>query len=122
VSFYRYDEDRDLHALDCGGTVTLELGLARFRLLERELRARPPREGILKLLVDFRETVWADESVHRELSRITRAELLDSRERCVRVAFVDGARSGEVSENERWFHDEGRATDWLADTSQRSDR
>lgn len=122
MSFYRYDENRDLHALDCAGTVTLELGLARFQLLERELQARPPRDGVFKILVDFRKTVWADTSVHRELSRITRTEFLSSTGRRVRVAFVDGVRSGDVSENEQWFHDEDRATDWLADTPQPSDR
>jgi hypothetical protein len=50
----------------------LPTGLARLRRLSQELEARPARDGVQRLLIDFRHTVWASEDAHRQLSRATR--------------------------------------------------
>lgn len=118
-TFYRYEQDSDVHVLDCGGKVNLETGVQRLRALERELTAlrntaRPPRNGVVKLLIDFRETVWEDESVHMELSRLTRTEFgLNPGNSGIRAAIVNAHWSGEVAHNERWFLCEAAALQWL---------
>ena len=114
MSFYRYEQDSDVHIVDCGGEVSLETGLARLRALERELGARPPRDGVSRLLIDFRNTVWADENVHMELSRITRSEFgLHPDNARIRAAIVNTRWSGEISDNERWFLSDSAAMQWL---------
>jgi hypothetical protein len=114
MSFHRYDRDSDVHIVDCGGKVTLETGLARLRGLERELAARPPRDGITKLLIDFRNTVWEDESVHMKLAGITRTEFgLAPGNSSIRAAIVNTRWGGHVSDNERWFLSDAAAMQWL---------
>jgi hypothetical protein len=118
VSFYRYDQDADVHSVDCGGEVNLETGLARLRVLERELAARQPRDGVAKLLIDFRNTIWEDESVHMELSRITRTEFgLNPANSSIRAAILNTRWSGQASDNEHWFLSEAAALQWLCSRS-----
>jgi len=114
LTFYRYDQASDVHIVDCGGKVSLETGMARLRVLERELAARPPRGGVSKLLIDFRNTVFEDESVHMELSRITRTEFgLNPENSGIRAAIVNNRREGPVSDNEHWFLSDVSALQWL---------
>ena len=114
MTFYRYLEDCDVHVLDCAGNVDVPEGLARLRRLSEELDARPARDGVHRLLVDFRRTQWASEDAHRELSRATRGDFgLNAENPAVRVAFVFTAGSGSVSNNERWFDDDDDALAWL---------
>ncbi len=117
MSFYRYERDFDVHIVDCGGVVTLETGTERLRVLERELAARPPRDGVAKLLIDFRSTVWEDETVHMALSRITRTELgLNPGNAGIRAAIVNTRWSGGISDNEHWFLNDADALRWLCVT------
>lgn len=112
--FYRYLADLDVHAIDCSGTVTLEIGTERLRSLELELAGRPPRGAYRKLLIDFRDTVWEGEDVHRQLSVITRRDFgLHPENKAVRAAFLDRHRAGGVAENECWFQSEAEALAWL---------
>jgi len=114
TSFYRYVPELDVHVIDCGGRVDLETGTLRLHILRREIEARPPRDGVAKLLIDFRETVWADASVHAELSRVTRSEFgLNSENPSLRAAILHTERSGAVAENEHWFGSEVAAMEWL---------
>lgn len=112
---YRYLPDVDLHALDCGGRLTLELGLGRLRALEHELAKRSPCDGVRKLLIDFRATSFDSEETHRALSTATRSALgLDRERAAVRVAFVHPSGHGVVSGSEAWFCSETEAMAWLA--------
>jgi hypothetical protein len=114
VSFYRYDPDSDVHVVDCGGTVNLETGMTRLRELERELTARQPRDGVAKLLIDFRSTIWEDDNVHMELSRITRTAFdLHPGNTSIRAAIVNNRYDGQVSDNEHWFLSDLAAMQWL---------
>lgn len=114
MSFYRYDQNFDVHIVDCAGRVNLETGLVRLRVLALELQARQPRDGVAKLLIDFRETEWEDETVHMELSRITRTEFgLNPDNSRIRAAIVNTRWSGQVASNERWFLSEAAAMQWL---------
>lgn len=114
MSFYRYDQDSDVHIVDCGGTVNLQTGMTRLRQLERELSASQPRDGVSKLLIDFRSTVWEDENVHMELSRITRTKFdLNPGNSSIRAAIVNTRCDGHVSDNERWFVSDLAAMQWL---------
>lgn len=117
MAFYRYLEEADVHVVDCAGTIDLQLGLARVALLERELAARPVVGRYRKLLVDFRDMVWASDEVHRQLSVATRRAFGldggDGGDGAVRVAFVHPGRSGVVAANEAWFADEAAALEWL---------
>jgi hypothetical protein len=114
VSFYRYLEGSDVHVLDCAGKVDVPVGLARLRRLSQELEARPARDGVHRLLVDFRQTEWESEEAHRELSRATRREFgLNADNPSLRLAFVFHGGKGTVSENERWFDDDAAALAWL---------
>jgi hypothetical protein len=89
-----------------------------LRLLERELTARRPQDGVSKLLIDFRNTVWEDEKVHRELSRITRTEFgLNPSHAGVRAAIVNTRWIGQISVNERWFLSDAIAMQWLCSRS-----
>ena len=103
-----------MHIVDCGGTVNLETGMTRLRELQRELRARQPRDGVAKLLIDFRNTIWEDENVHMELSRITRTEFgLNPGNSSIRAAIVNTRCDGQVSDNEYWFLSDIAALQWL---------
>ncbi|HWO08685.1 MAG TPA: hypothetical protein VNN80_04375 [Polyangiaceae bacterium] len=117
MAFYRYFEEADVHIVDCAGTVDLQLGLARLALLERELAARPAVGAYRKLLVDFRNMVWAGDDVHRQLSAITRRAFgLDAGDDAVRVAFVHPGRGEVIAANEAWFADQADALEWLLGT------
>jgi hypothetical protein len=114
MSFYRYLEDRDVHVLDCAGKVDVLAGLARLRRLSQELDARPARDGVRRLLIDFRHTEWASEDAHRELSRATRRDYgLNAENPSVRLAFVFPRGKGTVSNSECWFDDDAEALAWL---------
>ena len=114
MSFYRYLEDCDVHVLDCAGKVDVPLGLARLRRLSQELDARPARNGVHRLLIDFRHTEWATEEAHRELSRATRSDFgLNAENPSLRLAFVFHRDKGTVSESERWFSNDAEALAWL---------
>lgn len=115
MAFYFYDRESQVHVVDCSGPVSLELGTERVRLLKAQLAETTPRGGLTRLLIDFRNTIWADEQVHRELSRITRTELgLTPDNAEIRVAFVVEGHSGRVAENEAWFSEPRSAMDWLS--------
>jgi len=114
MSFYRYLEDCDVHVLDCAGKVDAPIGLARLRRLSQELEARPARDGVHRLIVDFRQTEWESEEAHRELSQATRRDFkLNADNPSLRVAFVFHRGKGAVSNSERWFDDDGAALAWL---------
>ena len=114
MSFYRYLEDWDVHVLDCAGRVDVPVGLARLRRLSQELNARPARDGVHRLLIDFRNTEWASEDAHGELSRATRRDFgLDAENPSLRLAFVFHRGRGTVSNSERWFTDDVEALAWL---------
>ena len=114
MSFYRYHQDSDVQIVDCGGTVNLETGMTRLRELERELTARRPRDGVAKLLIDFRSTIWEDDNVHMELSRITRTAFdLNPGNTSIRAAIVNTRYDGQVSDNEHWFLSDLAAMQWL---------
>ena len=118
MSLYRYEPESDVHILDCSGKVTLETGVARLRELEHELTAHQPRDGVAKLLIDFRNTVWENENVHMELSRITRTEFgLNPDNSSIRAAIVNTRWSGQISDNERWFLSDIVAMQWLCSRS-----
>jgi hypothetical protein len=121
MSFYRYLEDGDVHMLDCAGKVDVPTGLARLRQLSDELNARPARDGIHRLLIDFRRTEWASEETHRELSRATRHDFgLNAENPSLRMAFVFHGGKGTVSNSERWFDGEAKALAWLLESIRRS--
>lgn len=114
MSFYRYDQDSDVHIVDCGGTVTLETGMTRLRELERELKARRPRDGVARLLIDFRSTIWEDDNVHMELSKITRTAFdLNPGNTSILAAIVNTRYDGQFSDNEHWFLSDLAAMQWL---------
>ncbi len=116
MSPYRYLEDCDVHVLDCAGKVDVAVGLARLRRLMQELEARPARDGVHRLLIDFRLTEWASEDAHRELSRATRRDFgLNAENPCVYLAFVFPRGNGTVSNRERGFCDTPEALAWLRD-------
>jgi hypothetical protein len=111
----RYLEDCGVYVVDCSGKVDLELGLARLKALETELASRPLVAGRRKLLIDFRETIWASEETHRELSKITRRDFgLHADNSKLRVAILNQRWSGPISDNEHWFFAEREAFAWLA--------
>jgi hypothetical protein len=111
--FYRYLVELDVHVLDCAGRVDFPTGMTRLEVLRRRLEEQPPAHGTIKLLVDFRNTVWESDEDHMKLSRVTREEFFGSENSKVRVAFVHEGRSGHVSENEQWFSRREEALEWL---------
>lgn len=114
--FYQFRSDIDVHVIDCSGYIDLETGLARLLVLQHELDARPPSNGVSRLLIDFRNTVWHDETVHMELSKTTRTRLLHPDNSAIRAAIVNTRVRGQVSDNEHWFSREDEALDWLSET------
>jgi hypothetical protein len=100
--------------LDCAGKVDVAVGLERLRRLSQELEARPAQDGIHTLLVDFRQTEWASEEAHRDLSRATRRDFgLNAENPALRLAFVLCGGKGAVSDSEHWFDDDADALAWL---------
>lgn len=101
MTFYRYLQDCDVHVLDCAGNVDVPVGLARLGQLSQELGARPARDGVHRLLIDFRHTEWASEEAHRELSRAARSDFgLNAGNPLLRLAFVFHGGHGMVSNSE----------------------
>lgn len=114
MTFYRYLESSDIHMLDSAGKVDVAIGLERLRWLVHELAARPARDGVHRLLIDFRHTEWASEEAHRELSRATRRDFgLNAANPGLRLAFVFPGGKGAVSESEHWFDEDAAALAWL---------
>jgi hypothetical protein len=113
--FYRYLAGCGVHFADCSGAVSLALGVQRLDLLERELAARPSHDGVQRLLIDFRDTVWESEAVHRQLSMLTRERFgLGQNNPNQRVAFLHRELQGGTTEFERWFRAEAEALAWLS--------
>ncbi len=118
MTFYRYLAEHDVHVFDCSGQLTLELGISRLGVLRRQLEARPAKDGVTKLLIDFRRTTFDSPLVHRELSLITRRDFgLNSDNHSTRFAILDPNRAGQVAHNEAWFQDELEALQWLGTCS-----
>lgn len=114
MASYRYLESAGVHFADCAGHVDLQTGLERLEQLRGEL-VRRASERHAKVLLDFRATVFENESVHQELSRVTRAKLgMNDENSHTYVALVNNRFEGEVSPFERWFHDDEAALGWLA--------
>lgn len=114
MSFIRYLDDSDVYVIDCSGRVDLELGRERLEALAATLASRPLVAGCRKLLLDFRNTLWASEETHQELSRMTRRDFgLHADNQAIRVAILNQRWSGPVSGNEQWFFDEREALEWL---------
>lgn len=112
--FYRYLANHEVHVLDCAGKVDVALGLERLRRLSLELEAHPSRDGVQRLLIDFRQTEWVNEEAHRELSRAARRDFgLNDENTAYRLAFVFRGGSGAVSGSEHWFDDDADALAWL---------
>ena len=116
MSFYRYLEGPDVHVVDCSGRVDLQIGIERLELLQAALAARPSVGGVRRLLIDFRNTVWENEDVHRQLSEVTRRDFgLNADNRAIRAAILNHRWEGPLSDNERWFFEEGPALEWLVE-------
>jgi hypothetical protein len=114
MSFIHYLEQFGVYLIDCSGKVDLELGISRLKALEAELASRPLLSGRRKLLIDFRNTIWASEETHQELSKITRRDFgLHADNPAIRAAILNQRWSGPISDNEHWFFDEGEALEWL---------
>jgi hypothetical protein len=113
--FYSYLEQAGVHVADCSGRVDYALGVERLDVLEREVEARPARDGVTRLLIDFRDTVWESEEVHRQLSASTRRRFgLGRNDPALRVAFLHRQLQGGTSDYEQWFAAEDEALVWLA--------
>ena len=123
MGFYRYLEGSDVHAIDCSGRVDLQIGLERLRLLQAALEARPSSTRVQRLLIDFRNTVWASDEVHLQLSAITRRDFgLNPDNPAMRAAILNNHWEGPLSDNEHWFLEEAPALRWLtADAGMRSE-
>jgi len=118
---YQYLAEDDVHALDCAGVLDAATGLERLHLLRRKLSEKPPRDGVAKLLVDFRRTVWRSPEDHMELSRATRGEFdLNAESRALRMAFLHDDRIGQAAANECWFSSREDALAWLRATGERT--
>jgi hypothetical protein len=73
-----------------------------------------------RLLIDFRQTEWASEEAHRELSKATRRDFgLNSDNPSLRLAFVFEGGKGIVSDSERWFDGDAEALVWLTSGTSR---
>jgi [ribosomal protein S5]-alanine N-acetyltransferase len=114
MSFYRYLDELDVHVVDCSGQVDEAIGMARLKALEQALGAHAVQGGQRRLLIDFRNAIWANEQVHRRLATVTRRDFgLGSEDTTLRAAILDSRRSGPVSRNEHWFCSEAEALAWL---------
>jgi [ribosomal protein S5]-alanine N-acetyltransferase len=118
MTFYSYLGELNVHVIDCSGRVDEEMGTARLSALEHELEAHPMQGKPRRMLIDFRNTVWANEEAHRRLGAIAREGLgLGRAHSALRVAILHGLRHGSVSENEHWFCSEFEALEWLCPSS-----
>jgi hypothetical protein len=113
MSWHSYQKDLDVHVFDCSGSIDLATGLARLARVDALLHEHPPKDGIRRLVLDFRDTHWDDEQTHRALSVATRERFLDPANPDVRVAIVNNRWSGAISKNERWFENLEDAFRWL---------
>lgn len=114
MSWHEYLEAADVHLIDCSGRVDLATGLARLDALEQAFEARPPRGGLRRVLIDFRETEWDSEATHRALSIATRERFeLRPANASIRLAIVNQRWAGRLSPNEHWFFERHDALRWL---------
>lgn len=112
--WHEYLADKDVHVIDCSGRVDLATGLARLGAVALVFETQPPRTGLRRLLIDFRETEWDCEETHQTLSIATREQfdLMRQSER-LRVAIVNKLWEGCPSSNEHWFFAKHDALRWL---------
>ena len=117
--WHEYLEATDVHLIDCSGKVDLATGLARLDALALEFEAHPPRTGVRRLLIDFRETEWDSQATHEALSIATRERFdLTPENARLRVAIVNKRWEGCLSDNEHWFFEKHDALRWLDETNE----
>lgn len=119
MNWHEYLEDQDVHVIDCSGKVDFETGSKRLSTLALVLETQPPRAGVRRLLIDFRETEWDSEATHQALSIATRERFDRMRETArLRVAILNRRWEGCHSDDEHWFFEKHTALSWLSEADE----
>ena len=69
MKFLHIKED-DIYIADYSGTITIEKGLANMELLEKKFNRLTPERNCLKIIIDYRNTIWESQQAKYELSKI----------------------------------------------------
>lgn len=116
MTWHEYLEDKDIHVIDCSGSIDLATGLARLAALALVFETQPSRAGLRRVLIDFRETEWDSEETHQALSSATRERFdLMRKSARLRVAIVNELWEGRLAHDERWFLAKYDALRWLSE-------
>jgi hypothetical protein len=83
------------------------------QLLKSSLDSHLEQDSALKLLIDFRDTIWNSEKTHLSTRQVLGKHLQKFREHCHFFALLTNENSSQTSEHEAHFTDERQALTWL---------
>lgn len=107
-------EENGIYRIASEGVISLERGLKELEEIKQFYRSRNSAELPLKVLIDMRKAVWESRIVHDELARRGRGLLNPTSSVETRfIAILNNKYSAQTFENEQWFVDEEKATQWL---------
>jgi hypothetical protein len=106
--------DKNILVIDYSGTITYEDGISNMDIIEKEFRKSSLKDKSLKLIFDFRNTVWENRETHDALSVIAR-KIFNSRnfDFMNYTAILNNEIEGPTFKNEYWFIHKEDAIKWL---------
>jgi hypothetical protein len=118
MEFYQFLADIGVHHIDYSGEIDLAEGLSRMEKLDKVFSGSTSSGSTLKILLDFRNTVWNSQQTHDTLAKIARQKFgVESQNSSRYIAIVNNRYDGTSFENERWFTSKEEALNWLAEQS-----
>ena len=114
MKFCQFLEDIDVHVIDYSGKINFEEGSSRMEQLEIYLKPYTSNRTPLKLLLDFRNTIWERPETHNSLAKKARQTFGIEPNNIRRyTAVLNNQYSGPTFENECWFTSKEEAINWL---------
>jgi hypothetical protein len=106
--------DKNIFIIDYSGTITYEDGISNMDIIEKEIRKRSIKDRSLKLIFDFRNTVWENRETHDTLSVIARKIFNPQKFGfLIYTAILNNEIEGQPFEHEHWFIHKEDAVKWL---------
>jgi hypothetical protein len=112
--FFQYLENFDIYSFDFSGKVDEKDGLNNIEQFDKFLDEHLSGVIPLKLLVDFRKTVFDNTLIHNELAKAARQKLNGKpKNKLWYTAILNNQYTGSTFDNEHWFINKEEALNWL---------
>jgi len=108
-----YIKEFDIFEIDYSGLITFENAFPDMVLIETKFQELSVNKSCLKIIIDFRNTIWENQEVHDELSRIARKKFNNINYKNLYVAVLNNEYNSQTFANEHWFTQMEDAINWL---------